>query len=259
MNEQKYKKIYDKLKCVEDINRISKAYSVNTGAISNILHQKTVRNVMKYHSRMVNKAPTLVRSWKRGDTILELARKYNFPPVLLASIILKEMGYKSKTVVKNPHVLEDKRLRYELIKANDVDFCYSPRAHSVQSGQGRMGEELIREWLINCDLEFVTESDMNKGSNTKTPDFLLSEPFKVDGIDVKWIESKAVFADKKEHNRYQLKQFSFYEDLFGPGMVVYWYGFLDTIVPSNYMITDYTFFKVMGYDVERLINRTLTW
>ena len=259
MNERKYKKIYDKLKCVEDINKISEAYSVNTGAIANILHQKTVRNVRKYHSRIVNKAPKLVRSWKRGDTILELASKNNFPPALLASIMLREMGYKSKTVLKNPEVLEDKRLRYELIKAIDVDFCFSPRAHSVQSGQGRMGEDLIHEWLESCDLEFITESDMSKEPNTKTPDFLLSEPYKIEGIDVRWIESKAVFADEKEHNRYQLKQFSFYEDLFGPGMVVYWYGFLDTLVPNNYLITDYTFFEVMGYDVDKLVNRTLTW
>ncbi len=259
MNERKYKKIYEKLKCFEDIKRISKAYSVNTGAISNILHLKTVRNVRKYHSRIVNKAPTLVRSWKRGDTILELAGMNNFPPALLASIMLKEMGYKSKTVIKNPEVLEDKRLRYELIKAIDVDFCFSPMAHSVQSGQGRMGEDMIHEWLMDCGLEFITESDMSKEPNTKTPDFLLSEPYKVDGIDVMWIESKAVFADEKEHKRYQLKQFSFYEDLFGPGMVVYWYGFLDTLVPNNYLITDYTFFEVMGYDVDRLINRTLMW
>jgi len=122
-----------------------------------------------------------------------------------------------------------------------------------------MGEDLIHEWLESCDLEFITESDMSKEPNTKTPDFLLSEPYKIEGIDVRWIESKAVFADEKEHNRYQLKQFSFYEDLFGPGMVVYWYGFLDTLVPNNYMITDYTFFEVMGCNVDKLINRTVTW
>ncbi len=185
---------------------------------------------------------------------MDIAHKHDFPPVLTASIILKEMGLKSKSIIKNPDLLHNKRLKIELNQAIDTDFCFSPKANVLQSNHGKLGEELIHKWLKGDDLDFLTESDLNKEPNTKTPDFLLHEPMRINGNKVRWIESKAVFADEKEHNRYQKKQFQFYEDLYGPGMVVYWYGFLDTITPGNYLITDYTFFENISSDLDRLLN-----
>ena len=98
---------------------------------------------------------------------------------------------------------------------------------------------------------------MGKAPNTKTPDFLLYESLNIGACPVMWIESKSVFADEMEHNRYQKKQLSYYEDLYGAGLVVYWYGFIDTIVPKDYMIMDYIFFEEMGYKLDRLMDQTI--
>ncbi|MCL7412777.1 MAG: C15orf41 family protein [ANME-2 cluster archaeon] len=254
MNEKTYQQIYQELKSHDDISKVSKKYSVSISTVSSIFHQKTVRNVKKYHSRVVQKAPGMVRSWNKGKTILELASLNRFPPVLIASIMLKEMGFKNKSVIKDPAILSNKRLKQEVIQAINNDMDFSPLGHKVQSRLGDMGEALIHDWLMDHDLDFLTESDMNKEPNTKTPDFLLKESIDIDGSKVKWIESKAVFADEAEHNRYQKRQFGFYEELFGPGMVVYWYGYLDTINPNNYLIVDHTFFEHMGYDLDELLN-----
>ncbi|MBW6518642.1 MAG: C15orf41 family protein [ANME-2 cluster archaeon] len=257
MNVKTYQRIYQELESHDDISTVSKKYSVSISTISSISHQKTVRNVKKYHSRVVQKAPLMVRSWHKGKTILELARQNRFPPVLIASIILKEMGLKSKSVIKNPAILSNKRLKEEVIQAIVHDMDFSPQGHEVQSRLGDLGEELIHNWLTDHDLDFLTESDLNKELNAKTPDFLLKNSIDIDGSTVNWIESKAVFADETEHNRYQKKQLGFYEELFGPGMVVYWYGYLDTISPNNYLIVDHTFFEQMGYDLDRLLNHVM--
>lgn len=256
MNKKTYQKLYEELDSQDDISRISKKYSLNSAAVSNILHQKIVRNVRKYHSRVVMKAPVFVRSWQKGSTIMELAKKNNFPPVLLASIMLKEMGLKSKSVIKNPEILKDKRMKREINHAIDIDFCFSPRAHTVQGKNGRLGEELIHKWLEDIGLEFLTESDLNKVPDTKTPDFLLHDTISINGHSVKWIESKAVFVDEKEHRRYHTRQLKFYEELYGPGMVVYWYGYLDEVSADNYLITDFRFFEEQGYNVDRLLEYT---
>ncbi|MCL7415024.1 MAG: C15orf41 family protein [ANME-2 cluster archaeon] len=257
MNKDTYQRIYQELESSEDISKVSRKYSVSISTISSISHQKTVRNVKRYHSRVVQKAPRMVRSWYKGKTILQLAGQNHFPPVLIASIMLKEMGLKSKSVIKNPAILNNKRLKQEVIQAIDNDMDFSPRGHEVQSRLGDLGEALIHDWLTDYDLDFLTESDLNKEPNAKTPDFLLQESIDVDGHTVKWIESKALFADETEHNRYQKKQLGFYEELFGPGMVVYWYGYLDTIIPNNYFIADHTFFEAMGYDMDKLLNHSL--
>ena len=257
MNKKTYQQIYQELESSEDISRVSKKYSMSISTISSISHQKTVRNVKKYHTRVVQKAPRMVMSWRGGKTILELASQNRFPPVLIVSIMLKEMGLKSKSIIKNPALLNNRRLEQDVIQAIDHDMDFSPRGHEVQSRLGDLGEELIHDWLTDNDLDFLTESDLNKEPNAKTPDFLLNESFDVNGSKVKWIESKAVFADETEHNRYQKKQLGFYEDLFGPGMVVYWYGYLDTITPNNYLIADHTFFETMGYDLDKLLNHAM--
>lgn len=256
MDEETYRQIYEKLETHEDILNVTREFSQKVSTVSNILHHKVVRRVRKYHSCMVQKAPLLVNVWKNGETIIEISRKYHFPPVLTASIILTEMGHKSKYVIKNPHVLVDKRLKNEIKEAIANDLFYSPLAHTVQANQGKVGEKIIHTWLEKNDLAFLTECDLNKISNSKTPDFLLNEPITINGSCVSWIESKAVFADLIEHNRYQKRQFRFYEELFGNGMVVYWYGFLDNIVEydHNYIITDHTFFKGLDADVEQLLD-----
>jgi len=254
MDKKTYEQIYHQLNSIKDINRLSQEFSIRTGILSNIFHQKTVQAVKKYHYQVVRKAPEMLNSWRKGDTLLEIAQKQNFPAVLITSIILKEMGHKSKAIIKNPHLLWDLRLRNEVLQAIDNDLHYSPKAHTIQSMLGKMGEDIIHKWLVDCDIDFITESQMSNTRNTKTPDFLLHEPLTINGIPIKWVESKAVFADEREHNRYHEKQFKFYEELFGTGMVVYWYGLIDDICPGNYMIIDHTFFKYPEYNVKKLID-----
>ena len=47
-----------------------------------------------------------------------------------------------------------------------------------------------------------------------------------DGIMIEWMESKASFGDVATMNESYTKQFSAYERRFGPGLVIYWFGFV---------------------------------
>lgn len=89
---------------------------------------------------------------------------------------------------------------------------------------------------------------------TKTPDFLLSEPIMIDGKKIFWIESKAMFGDEKEHKHYTKKQFSHYEQMSGHGLIVYWYGFLDTLESNGHIIKCHQFFKGFENEVNELLN-----
>ncbi len=51
----------------------------------------------------------------------------------------------------------------------------------------------------------------------------------VGGRVVNWVESKALFGDEKTHAEYIKSQLGSYWNRFGPGMVVYWCGFVEEI------------------------------
>lgn len=85
-------------------------------------------------------------------------------------------------------------------------------------------------------------------------------PVAIDSFIINWIESKALFGDEDAHRDYKKNQYLSYwnrypkvnsfEDFkckfvelfrFGPGLVIYWFGYLETIVEPNekrFMIRD---------------------
>ncbi|WAR19185.1 CDIN1-like protein [Mya arenaria] len=62
--------------------------------------------------------------------------------------------------------------------------------------------------LDRLGLAYIGEDQMRAKGYDKTPDVKLEVPIAVDGRVVNWIESKASF---------------------GPGMVIYWFGFIDEL------------------------------
>lgn len=80
--------------------------------------------------------------------------------------------------------------------------------------------------LSNLRLDYEIESDLRKRASYRTPDILLRVPVAFDGAVVTWIDSKAKFADKTVLQKDYTDSVSAYASRFGPGMVIYWFGFV---------------------------------
>ena len=262
MDKDTYIKIYDSLNSSEDIERISQEFSQPVGVISAILSQKIVSKVKKIHGRIKSKSKKHVTTWNRGDTILDIATKNDIPATLMASMILKEMGHSKKYIngmFKDPNRIQTQRLKDEIVQALNSDYFFSPRAHQIQTKKGKMGENVIERWLDSHNIEYRNENELRDSGVTKTPDCVLDEPLNIDGTEVSWIESKALFGDEAEHKHYSNKQFKHYEKEFGPGMVVYWYGYLDSITLDGNLIKNYEFFDGVSDDVQALLDFSCYW
>lgn len=98
---------------------------------------------------------------------------------------------------------------------------------------GQQYEIQLYRQITDLGLTYKDEEDLRKCGYDKTPDVKLEIPIAVDGFVIHWIESKALFADEDTHKDYIRNQYSCYWNRFGPGLVIYWFGFVDVLSNKN--------------------------
>lgn len=239
--------IYKALNTRDDVPDISRKYGVEEDVLLSILSQKTVRNVKKDYYPIMNRVRELSRLWNKGLSFNDISNRLSFSPILIATMILKENGYSKKDIknfLHNPESINDERIKSEIIKAIEVDIAYSPESSKIQRENGKNGEEMLKTYLDAKEIQFLREEDLRKMGSGKTPDFLLKKPIKIRGRKVFWFESKASFCDYIEFRQDYNKQLKHYISLFGPGIVVYWKGFIDDIITDKrVLVVDTNFFE----------------
>jgi len=245
MKTREYEELASKLIFPSDIGKLARDSNVGRELLLIIYTQRVTRDATRRYYRIKNKADKLLHRWRNGTTLVQLARNERFPPILLSLILMRENGLTRKEFwkyVREPSTARDRRLQKEIYDVVRDDIIYSPAGMEVQYQRGKKGEARLCEWLENNDIGYRTEDDI-KGEYPKTPDSLLDEPITIDGQKVTWIESKANFGNAYEIRRNNKKQLIPYTELFGEGIVVYWFGFVDDFEPvKGVRVVDGKFF-----------------
>lgn len=229
LSKDEYDFIYARLNSPSDVELMHNKMGFPFNMLFNILAKKVTRNTLKNYYIIKKDSRKLFKFWREGKTILQLAKKYNFPPVLMASFILQEAGYSKKflkSALREPSLFNDKRIEKEIKRAIEKDFVYSPASSESQARNGNSAENEIAIWLKSKRVGFETEKDSIALGRAKTPDFLLKKQIKIKGRKINWVESKSSFGDVPEIRKNYRNQLKPYLDLYGPGAVVYWYGYV---------------------------------
>ncbi|MDI9610665.1 MAG: TPD domain-containing protein [Archaeoglobaceae archaeon] len=215
----------------KNLNRISDfgKFQIPRGILHAILMQKKVESVKRKYHLFSGRTKEILEFWEEKKRLPEWL---TLTPVLKVRLLLKGMQFTTKEInksLRDPTKLDGElsKLVYEAVSR---DFIYSPIAAKLQGVLGKIGERIIEEKLKSLGIKFKTEKELRM---QKTPDFYFEEPLDLFGNKLKWIESKALFADLRTYNLYFRKQISKYKELFGDGLVVYWRGSLAGLPVSD--------------------------
>ncbi|XP_053553926.1 CDAN1-interacting nuclease 1 isoform X2 [Bombina bombina] len=180
-----------------------------------------------------------VKKHPGSPVLLDLANEVDFSPALMARTIL-ERSLKDQdgltptkpilnSMLRDPSLIPDPVLANQVYQCIINDCCNGPLVDCIKHSVGFEHEVLLREKLVERNLAFLDEDQLRVKGYDKTPDFILEVPVAVDGHVIHWIESKASFGDESSHRTYLQDQFWSYWNRFGPGLVIYWYGFIEEL------------------------------
>ncbi|XP_077864259.1 CDAN1-interacting nuclease 1-like [Saccoglossus kowalevskii] len=164
----------------------------------------------------------------KEPVLLHLAEEVDLSHSLLARIVLERHLAHNKYEGNNPPKSVVSQMMKDTSKIEDVALSFEVK-QLCYSSVGSEYEYILREKLHNRGIAFIDEDEMRSRGYDKTPDIKLEVPIAVDGQVVNWIESKASFGDEYSHNTYLKDQFWSYWNRFGPGMVIYWFGFIEEL------------------------------
>ncbi|XP_055609322.1 CDAN1-interacting nuclease 1 [Uranotaenia lowii] len=209
--------------------------------LGSILSREVQQRLKHSHFRVSSQAEDLLGEYQRKakstgalDVLLRMAISMRFPPLSLCRIILlakynQKVRAEVSEMIRNPDLIPD-----SLLGAN-VGYCLynenmeGPVTDTIRRCIGEEYEVRLKQIAKDMGLVFYDEGDLRRTGYDKTPDLKLAIPCLYKGRIINWIESKASFGDMGLHLKYAKDQLISYNNRFGSGMVIYWFGFLDMI------------------------------
>lgn len=251
-----------RLTCEADVRRECVSLGLPYVAARAVWLQSFQRLTRAGAPRLREALPRLRARWEAGEaTLLELARtvpvgngRQRYSPFLVAKKVLEACGARRKEVEALLDEAEAGRApeggrAAQLKECADADPHYSPAANRLRRVAGLEYEYRLQESVRALGLAFLSEDDLKRRGDAKTPDVVVTSPFfladggggteggEEDGPQqspppqpVCWIDSKAVYGGPQEWADHR-GQLSGYVSRYGPGMVIYWYGHVSDLAP----------------------------
>jgi len=105
MNQDEYRQIAGRLNDVDDIKRVAAEVGIPEELALVIYTQRVTREATKRFYVVKNQIGRVAQAYDRGSTVVELSRRLQFPPVLLAYLLYLHKGVPRKkfwSYVRNP-------------------------------------------------------------------------------------------------------------------------------------------------------------
>ena len=188
------------------------------------------------HSKLMRRSNELSRRYDSGESVIALSKRFDAPPVNTFRAILTGRGWTKTrikdTLNKNPSKL-NKRDREQFELAESVDRVSSVNQTETQTA-AEVFEEILCRYFESVGIRFRRQEELLKeqtkqeGRAIITPDLLLLDDVRINGVPCAWIDAKHFFgADLKFPKKKTQKQVDRYVAEYGQGALVYRHGFCD--------------------------------
>ncbi len=209
---------------------------------SAILQQKSVYGFGKLQKM----AKEMGKLYENGKDVVELSKKFDFPPMNLFRAILKARGWsksKIKDNLRNPEGRLNKRDLAQFKKAELAD-----RVSNVDQSETQERAETFEDILcrffeqkgvrIRRQPEMVAEQMAEHGRPVRTPDLLILDDVRINGEPVAWIDAKHFYgADVSFQRKKTTKQMGRYIEEWGQGAIVFRHGYCDNLhIPGTILL-----------------------
>ena len=188
------------------------------------------------HSKLMRRSNELSRRYDSGESVIALSKRFDAPPVNTFRAILTGRGWTKnrikETLNKNPSKL-NKRDREQFELAESVDRVSSVNQTETQTA-AEVFEEILCSYFESVGVRFrrqeelLREQTKQEGRAIITPDLLLLDDVRINGVPCAWIDAKHFFgADLKFPKKKTQKQVDRYVAEYGQGALVYRHGFCE--------------------------------
>ena len=231
---------------VDEIARFVDAEPMNTDQAlslrSALLQQKTVYS----HGRLKSKGKELAKLYRNGTSILDLSKKFDFPPMNVFRVVLESNGWsknKIKESFRDPASMKAReQAEFEAAEAAD-------RVSNVDQSETQLRadlfEDILSDWFetqgvrLRRQPEMVKEQQEAHGRPVRTPDLLFLDDVTINGQPVAWIDAKHFYGADVDFQRKKMKkQMQRYIDEWGSGAIVFRHGFCENLYLPGVLMLD---------------------
>ena len=198
------------------------------------------------HGRLMSRANELKRRYDSGDSVLSLSTRFDAPPVNVFRAILTGRGWsknKIKETLKAPSKMNE-RDREQFQLAESADRVSSVNQSETQNA-AEVFEDILCDYFTSLNVRFRRQEDLlveqkkSEGRAIITPDFLLLDDVRINGVPCAWIDAKHFFgADLRFPKKKTQKQVDRYVNEYGQGAIVYRHGFCETLRLKGAILLD---------------------
>jgi hypothetical protein len=227
-------------------NRFSNESFLISDELIKSIRSSFVRNHMiKKHFNLKNNIDKIIKNYKEGIDILKLTSKYDISPLnILREIFYKKYGMKLSKLILKPDLLD--AYDYSQLKIAIDNDEYALIDNSKILKESINFEKKIEEFLKDNSIKYVTQEELAKeqlkkyGRIINTPDFLIKSDFFINDRKINWIDAKNFYGTKIPFIKDKIKKQTLkYLNKWGPGCIVFNYGFNENLKFTNILFLDY--------------------
>lgn len=218
---------------------------VSLDVARNIQHIYARAKLIRNYHRITARGPQMAKLYSSGVDILEIAQKFDSPPLLAMKLILEERGVRSlDEVMRGRAALPDPRDALQLKLAADNDFESFSNVQKAAEVAKR-AELAFVGWLRDSGIKLRTEAELiaeqvaQGGRASLTPDALFDEEVRINGIVVRWVDFKNYCGVEVPYllrsNSAQAKK---YFTEWGLGAICYKNSFVENMTLEGAMLLD---------------------